>query len=262
MCPRDSGNSYSENSHAARKYTRRLPLVRGIGPYSAGVGAAEGFTIEHARLSTPIALGAGFDLVDAHLREIGRPRAALCAMALRSPAPFSFPGFDEFNAGYVERLKIWDLLLDGVNPIARTNVAPEVNPPAEPSLYSFAYTVPVAATAGAAPRDFVVAGAGELPEGSLDPGDVVGGELAAKARFVLALMHARLDSLGASWAGVTVTNVYTVHDVNTLLPEILPRIEPAARHGITWHYTRPPILSIEFEMDLRGCSRECVIPVT
>ena len=28
---------------------------------------------------------------------------------------------------------------------------------------------------------------------------------------------------------------------------------------ITWHYTRPPITSIEFEMDVRGCPNELVI---
>jgi len=28
--------------------------------------------------------------------------------------------------------------------------------------------------------------------------------------------------------------------------------------GVTWHFTRPPIVSIEFEMDLRGCAREMV----
>jgi GAF domain-containing protein len=31
-------------------------------------------------------------------------------------------------------LKGWGVFLDGVNPVARTNVAPEVSPPAEPSL--------------------------------------------------------------------------------------------------------------------------------
>jgi hypothetical protein len=51
-----------------------------------------------------------------------------------------------------------------------------------------------------------------------------------------------------------------VHDVNAVLAaEILPRIGAAGQHGVTWHYTRPPIISIEFEMDLRGCPRETVI---
>ncbi len=240
-------------------------FLRGIGPYSAGVAAAEGFTIEHARLSAPLPLPAGFDAVDAHLRSLGRPRAALCAMALRSPAPFSFPGFDEFNAEYIAMLQDWGLLLDGVNPVARTNVAPEFDPPPVPSLYSFAYTVP--SQARSAPR-FVVAGAGELPEGSLDPRDVVrAGEtsaaaIAEKARFVLGLMSERLRGLGASWDHVTATNIYTIHDVHPLLAaEILPRLGPAARHGVTWYYTRPPILSIEYEMDLRGCSSERVLAV-
>jgi len=237
-------------------------FLQGLGPYSAGVAAADGFTIEHVRLAAGIPWKAGFERVDAHLRDAGRPRAALCAIALRSPKPFSFDGFDEFNAAYVEVLKSWDILVDGVNPVARTNVAPVVDAPATPSLYSFAYTAPAAR----APISFVVAGAGELPEGSLNPDDVVRrGEtsrdaLAAKARFVLGLMEGRLAGLGATWNDVTVTNIYTAHDLNALLEaEILPRIGRAARHGVTWHYTRPPLVSIEYEMDLRGCSRETVI---
>src|SRR6266852_8929075 len=35
----------------------------------------------------------------------------------------------------------WKLLVDGENPIARTNVAPLVGAPSEPSLYAFAYTI-------------------------------------------------------------------------------------------------------------------------
>ena len=236
-------------------------FVRGISPYSGGVVAAQGFTIEHVRLGNLVAWKDGFEQVDEHLRAVGRPRTALCAMALRSPAPFSFPGFNEFNAAYVEVLKSWELMVDGVNPVARTNVAPEGDPPPEPSLYSFAYTVP----AGPGPMAFVVAGAGELPEGSLDPRDVVrAGEtspdaLAEKAHFVLGLMQGRLYGLGATWDNVTTTNVYTVYDLNALLrTELLPRIGRAARHGVTWHYTRPPIVSIEYEMDLRGGTRENV----
>lgn len=230
-------------------------FLRGIGPYSAGVVAAPGFSVEHVRFARAVPLRAGFDLVDERLRAAGRPRAALCAMALRSPAPFTFPGFDEFNARYVAILKSWDLLLDGVNPIARTNVAPALDPPTEPSLYSFAYTVPAAG----APRSFVVAGAGELPEGSLDPNDVVPGDIPAKARFVLGLMEGRLYGLGASWSEVTVTNIYTVHDLP--LAELVERAGPAVRHGLTWHYTRPPIVTIEFEMDLRGVASETVLSV-
>jgi hypothetical protein len=236
-------------------------FLPGISPYSAGVVAARGFAIEHVRLSRPVPWRRGFSWIEQRLRSAGRPRQALCAVALRSPSPFSFTGFNEFNAQYVETLRDWGIVRDGVNPVARTNVAPEVDPPAEPSLYSFACTVPAAQ----APPSFVVAGAGELPEGSLDPHDVVRrGEttpaaMAAKARFVLGLMEGRLRGLGVSWNDVTVSNIYTVHDVNALLTaEILPRLGPAREHGVVWHYARLPIVSIEYEMDLRGCARETV----
>src|SRR5947209_12606298 len=110
-------------------------FLRGISPYSAGVVAADGFAIEHVRLARLVPWKDGFERVDAHLRATGRPRAALCAMALRSPKPFTFDGFNRFNAAYVEVLKSWEILADGLNPVARTNVAPAIDPPAEPSLY-------------------------------------------------------------------------------------------------------------------------------
>jgi hypothetical protein len=181
---------------------------------------------------------------------------------LRSPEPFSFAGFREFNALYVGVLKSLEIMVDGVNPVARTNVAPAISPPSEPSIYSFAYTAPAD---GASPS-FVVSGAGELPEGSASPDDVVRcGEtspdaMAAKARCVLGLMDGRLRGLGANWNQVTATNIYTVHDVNALLAaEILPHIGPAGAHGVAWHYARPPIITIEYEMDLFGGTREKVI---
>jgi hypothetical protein len=238
-------------------------FLRGGSAYSAGVIAEPGFTIEQARLARPITWEAGFGLVERHLRAAGRPVAALCAISLRSPAPFSFAGFREFNDRYVGVLKRLEIPVDGVNPVARTNVAPAIDPPSEASLYSFAYTMP----ADDASASFVVSGAGELPEGSASPDDVVRrGEtspdaMAAKARCVLGLMDGRLSGLGANWDQVTATNIYTVHDVNALLAaEILPHIGRAGEHGVAWHYARPPITTIEYEMDLFGVTKERVIP--
>jgi hypothetical protein len=237
-------------------------FLRGGKPYSAGVIAVTGFAIEHVRLPVSTPWRAGFDRIDAHLRAAGRPRASLCAIALRSPAPLSFDGFREFNDAYVDLLKSWNILVDGINPVARTNVAPEFDPPPEPSLYSFAFTVPSQHDA----PSFLVAGGGELPDGAFDPRDIIRADdtspeaMAAKADFVLGLMEARLSGLGARWSQVDCTNVYTVHDVNALLaPVVLPRIGPAAHHGVTWHYTRPPIVGLEFEMDVRGGTRETTI---
>jgi hypothetical protein len=237
-------------------------FLKGIAPYSAGVIAETGFEIVHVRLSRCVSLKEGFDIVAAHLRTAGRPLQAICGMELRSPKPFTFTGFTEFNAGYVDALKKWDLHVDGMNPIARTNVAPVVNAPAEPALYGFSYTV----RSNAKRKTFVVAGAGELPEGVLDPTAVVRtGEsspaaIQEKMRFVMGLMEGRLSGLNVTWSDVTVSEVYTVHNIHPFLEtELLKRQEEGGAHGLTWHYSQPPIESIEYEMDLRGCATELVI---
>lgn len=234
-------------------------FLKGISPYSAGATASRGFEIEHATLAPAVPLRSGFEKVAKHLGELGRPKQALCGMELRSPKPFTFQGFNQFNAGYVDVLKSWDILIDGLNPVARTNVAPEVNPPAEPMLYGFSYTV---ATPSAG-QTWVVAGAGELPEGSLDPHDVIRrGEtspdaLVEKARFVMGLMTGRIKGLGGDWSQATCTDIYTVHEIHPFLSrEILHPMGGGAQRGVTWHYARPPIVSIEFEMDVRSVRRE------
>lgn len=231
-------------------------FLPGIAPYSCGVVSADGYEIVHVVLQKPVPWRAGFDCVAALLASEGRPKAALCAMELRSPAPFSFPGFAAFNAEYAAVLKDWGVFVNGVNPVARTNVAPIVQPPHEPVLYGFSYTRP---SANSLPPTFVVAGAGELPEGILAAesiiarGDISPSGLQKKATFVMDLMEARLFGLGAGWARVNAIDVYTVHSMNELLPQcVLNRAGPAAVHGIRWHLTRPPIEEIEYEMDLRG----------
>ena len=237
-------------------------FLKGISPYSAGAAAMRGYEIERARLNPPLPLRQGFSAVEQRLKAVARPRHALCAVELRSPRPFSFQGFSEFNAGYVEILKSWDLLVDGLNPVARTNVALELASPPQPVVFAFSYTVPSRDTGST----FVIAGAGELPEGSLDPHDVVRrGEtseaaLQEKARFVMGLMEARLRGLGTDWLAVTATDIYTVHNIHPFLAaDVLAPMGRAARQGVTWHYARPPIVSIEYEMDMRGCRREIVI---
>jgi hypothetical protein len=52
--------------------------------------------------------------------------------------------------------------------------------------------------------------------------------------------------------------LYTVHNVHPLLAtEIVNR--GAAPGGLTWHYARPPVVDIEFEMDMRSVARECLL---
>lgn len=241
--------------------SRLLPLadggydfLEGVFPYSQGVIAHAGYAIERARFARPLPVTAGFAAIAAHLAALGRPRTALCATELRSPKPFSFAGFGEFNRGYVAVLEAWGLVRDGLNPVARSNVAPAVDPPGEPCFHAFCYTV----AAAGGPRDFVVAGSGEWPEGArfpedlVAPGDVSPAGLRRKAHFVLDVMQARLAGLGARWSEASATQVYTVHDFHPLVAEIAARAGPA----LDWRYCRPPIEGIEFEMDLRRVAAE------
>ena len=233
-------------------------FLRGVFPYSQGVIAARGFAIERARFARPVPVAEGFRRTAAHLEALGRPKTAFCACELRSPKPFSFSGFGEFNQGYVAVLERWGLYRDGLNAVARSNVLPEFDPPAEPGFHAFSYTVP---SAGAAPS-FVVAGSGEWPEGGRFPEDIVArGDTSAaglreKAEWVLGMMATRLRGLGASACGATVTQVYSVHDIHPLLPAIA-QLAPHA--SLTWHCCRPPIEGLDYEMDLRAVSLERVL---
>jgi hypothetical protein len=250
--------------------TDRAPLVPcpagqyrflpGIEPYSSGVVAMPGWEIVHAVLQTPVPYREGFRLVEAHLGALGRPRTALCAIELRIPAPLPFEGFAEFNRGYRAILTDWRLLVDGQNPIARTNVAPVVAPPREPALYGFSYTVP--ADPAASPT-FVVAGSGELrpgtmgEEGIVRRGETTPAALAEKAAHVMAEQARRLEGLGAGVGDVTAVDIYTPHPVHSFLASgVLGRMGAAAIHGAHWFLSHPPIAGLEYEMDMRGVRRE------
>jgi hypothetical protein len=235
-------------------------FLPGIAPYSCGVVSSPGYEIVYVTYQNPPPFRQGFERIAEFLKSTGRSKVALCGISLRSPRPYNFGGFAAFNAEYADILKSWGVFVNGMNPIARTNVAPVVNPPDEPVLYGFSFTQPCAVDL---PPTFVVAGAGELPEGVLAREGIVAlGEtsptgLAIKARFVMELMESRLRGLGGDWQLVSTVNVYTAHSLTPLLPEVvLGRIGSASIHGIHWHYSRPPIEEIEYEMDVRGTRTE------
>jgi hypothetical protein len=176
--------------------TSNYRFLPGIAPYSCGAVSIPDFEIVNVTFQRPIAYRTGFERIARLLDEQGRPKTALCAISLRSPRPYSFQGFADFNAEYTSILESWGVFVDGVNPIARTNVAPVIDPPREPVLYGFSFTKPCP---GDRPPTWVVAGAGELPEGILARDEIVAiGDtsprgLAIKARFVMDLMENRLE---------------------------------------------------------------------
>ncbi len=241
-------------------------FLSGIEPYSSGVVADPGFEIIHVTLARPCPWQEGFDRIEAVLKEAGRPRAALCGIELRSPAPFTRAGFIEFNQGYCRVIEAWELLVDGRNPVARTNVAPQWAAPAEPSLYGFSYTMPLAAPAVSAAPTFVVAGGGDLRGGPLmeaqvvRPGETSEDALREKAAYVMHVMEKRLTGLGRTWADATAIDIYTPHALPSVLgPVILDPAGPAAIHGVRWFPSRPPIDELEYEMDVRGVRTELVL---
>src|SRR3954452_16450240 len=145
------------NVFAAGGY-RYIPAVF---QYSGGVAAEPGFAIVRVRFHRPVPLAEGFARVEQAIREAGRPLTAFCACELRSPAPFTEDGFRAFNEIYAGTLRKWDVMQGDTNPVARSNVCPEIDPPPEPSFYAFCFTV---AATGPIPT-FVVAGSGEAVEG-------------------------------------------------------------------------------------------------
>jgi hypothetical protein len=229
--------------------------------YSGGVAAEPGFEIVRVRFLDPVPLAEGFARIEASIRAAGRPLASFCACELRSPAPFTEDGFRAFNQIYAGTLRQWGVMTSDTNPVARSNVCPEIDPPAEPSFHAFCYTV---AASGPMPT-FVVAGSGEAREGhanyrdhTIRYGETSPDAIAEKARYVLGEMERRLAALGFAWADTTATQAYTVHDLYPFLAEEIVR-RGAARAGLTWHYDRPPVRNLEYEMDCRGIAQERVL---
>lgn len=231
--------------------------IKGVFQYSAGVAAEPGYRLERVRFANPVPLQEGFRRIEQIIKDAGRPLSAFAACELRSPAPFTEEGFTAFNKIYVGTLKDWGIFGDN-NPVARSNVCPEVSPPAEPSFYAFSYTVE---DANAAPS-FVVAGSGEAPEGlgnyadnTIARGDVSPSGLRQKAQWVLGEMERRMSALGFGWGQTTGVQLYTVHDIHPFVADEIAK-RGAMRAGLTWHFNRPPVRELEYEMDCRGVAIE------
>lgn len=149
-------------------------------------------------------------------------------------------------------------------PIVRRkrNVCPEYGKPAQPSLYAFSYTVPAP---NARRGSFIIAGGGEARGGAgtyreriVRYGETSPEAMRDKLRHVVAEMERRLTALGFSWKDAVSTQAYSVQDIGALVgPEIAVR--GAAAGGLSWHFARPPLIGLEYEMDVRAAAREIVV---
>jgi hypothetical protein len=238
-------------------------FIPAVFQYSSGAAADTGFEIERVRFDSLAPLAEGFAQVARYIQAAGRPLTSFCACELRSPAAFTEASFHAFNEHYVKTLAQWGLFDGVVNPVARSNVCPEIDPPAVPSFHAFSFTRPIEA-AGARPT-FVIAGGAELRDGSgpyperiVRYRDFSAGGLKEKVTFTVASMEARLGEFGFGWNDTTAVQAYTVHDFHAMMTDQLVR-RGATRSGLTWHFARPPVVDLEYEMDCRRVMRETVV---
>jgi len=236
-------------------------FIPAVFQYSSGAAANPGFEIERVRFDTLLPLAEGFARAAEYIQSAGRPLTAFCACELRSPGAFTEDGFRQFNQHYVKTLGEWGIFDGTTNPVARSNVCPEIGPPSEPSFYAFSFTRPGKATS----PSFVIAGGAELgpgsgsyPERIVRYRDLSPAGLKDKVRFTVGSMEERLAEFGHTWRDTTAVQAYSVHDFHANVADELVR-RGAMRSGLTWHFARPPVVDLEYEMDCRWVARETVI---
>jgi hypothetical protein len=236
-------------------------FIPAVFQFSSGAAADSGFEIERVRFDRLLPLAEGFARVAEYIRGSGRPLTSFCACELRSPAVFTEDGFRTFNQHYVKTLAEWGLFDGSINPVARSNVCPEIDPPSEPSFYAFSFTRPSQNTT----PTFVIAGGAELGDGSgsyperiVCYRDLTADGVREKVRFTVGSMEERLGAFGLGWKDTTGVQAYTVHDFHPVISDELVR-RGATRSGLTWHFARPPVVDLEYEMDCRRVMRETAI---
>jgi hypothetical protein len=236
-------------------------FIPAVFQYSSGAVADPGYEIERVRFDRLVPLADGFAQVAKYIQAAGRALTSFCACELRSPAAFTEEGFRAFNLHYVKTLGEWGLYDGTTNPVARSNVCPEIDPPSEPSFYAFSFIRPSQSTT----PTFVIAGgaearggSGTYPERIVRYRDLSPDGLKEKVRFTTAEMERRMEAFGFGWKDTTGVQAYTICDFHPALADELVR-RGAARSGLTWHFARPPVIDLEYEMDCRRVMQEIVI---
>ena len=96
-------------------------------------------------------------------------------------------------------------------------------------------------------RDYTVRLGDISPEGMLE-----------KAKWVLDEMERRMSAFSGNWRQTTAVQLYTIRNVFPFLESELGR-RGALGPGLTWHFNRPPVVDLEYEMDCRRVHVERVI---
>ena len=233
-------------------------LKGGMHPFSGGVVCQKGHALTRVRFRAPIPLAEGLAKAASFIKGQGRPPAALAACELRSPAPMSLADFAAFNRHYVELLKANGFPAEAPFPMARSNVAPTLAPPATNTLFAFTYAT---TTSEAQPLpDFLISGKAEImdePRTVIAEGDPSPAGTEKKASYVFQELRIRVEELGCQWADITGVQIYTPRSLDPVVP-LLKRIG-LAHVGVTLHPAYPPVAPYEFEVDVRSVSVERVL---
>jgi hypothetical protein len=112
---------------------------------------------------------------------------------------------------------------------------------------------------------FVLSGGGDARSGPepysdriIALGDQSHSGLSLKIEFVIKEMQRRLECLGFKWDDVACTQAYSVHNIGGLVESLLAS-QGLMSHGLNWHFARPPVQGLDFEMDLRGAINQIYI---
>ena len=79
--------------------------------------------------------------------------------------------------------------------------------------------------------------------------------MAEKVLYVMNVMEERMDALGVGWVDAMITQAYTVYNIFPFLADQIVN-RGAAKFGLSWCYARPPVVGLDFEMDVRSVSLE------
>lgn len=232
-----------------------------IAAYSGGVVAKQGFEIERVEFSRILPLPSAFDEISRIIQGAARPLQSLCAVEVRSPAPFTYESFGSFNEVYINRLHDMDVLFDGMSPVARTNAVPLYDAPQEPGVLAFHFTTVTDVEDWS--KTYVLSGSAEGSES--DPSDIVSPGLAdeaaqfAKAERVLSVLRSRMDRLGCETLDPTRVSLYSPLVLSPSVQKLVATgLGGSAARGFHNFLASPPVEAWSFEMDARRVLREQV----
>jgi hypothetical protein len=181
--------------------------IPGVFQYSAGVTAADGFSIERARFGEPIPLADAFSAIEVHLGRIGCPLAAFCACELRSPAPFTEEGFHRLQPAVREPARALRHRPERIESRADQCLPGDLTTFRDQPLRLLLHR-------GNDRRAAQLRGGGEQ-RGARRQGQLsrprhsherpINGGPARKARWVLGEMERRMSTMGFSWSDATDT---------------------------------------------------------